>query len=1031
MSTAMTMTIGRLAATVAIVLATGPLAVAAEGLPVAAPSRTEPVRFEQEILPFFAANCTACHNAKVREGGLMLDGVKAILAGGDSGAAVVAGKPAESLLFLRAAHRQEDFMPPADNKVGAKPLSPEQLGLLERWIAEGAAAGPATVRVPVAWKPLPRGFGGVVAVAMTDDGRKTAAARASFVELFDSMSGLRLASLVDPASAAGGTAADRAHLDAVSAMAFAPDGERLATGSFRTIKLWRRRAAARSAETPDSAAATSMAVAPNGAAFAVGMTDGRVHLCEATTGKIVRTIAAHAAPVAGLAFSADTATIHSVARDGTIVSTRAADGVGIGRLVRPAGIRAMLPLDGGTRLAVSEADGVLRIWPLPLPAPPAEGAAAVDVKPLKELAGIPQPTTVLCDVPTMSGHLLTAGGDGIARLWNVDSGGAVRQFVHGGGIVAMAVRPDGSRLATVGTIPGVKLWDLSSGAAVAETKGDHRLADSLRAAEIATAVRKQDVDFAKAEVSATEKAGQTAADESKKAAEQVAAAEKTLAEKTAAATASTAAKAAADETSTRAAADAQAATTVQEAAAKVKAAAVATADAATAGVAAAKAAPQPAAEAIQKLEAASAASAAAKVDAENAAAAADAQVAPAKARAADAEKKVAEAGTARDAAEEARKQAETATTSAKRLVEFAAEQTKRAAADLPVNKAALAAAEKGAVDAEQFRAKLAGDHAASARPFGAVAFSRDGAWLGCIDLAGRLAVLGGGDGQPRWSADAVRPAMAADQTASIGFTSDGRIAVAGGPSSAAVWEASDSWSLERTIGGERTPPADDDDPSGPPVDVVTALAFSPDGQWLASGGGRTSRSGEIKLWKVADGSLARSLPSPHSDTVMDLQFSRRGDLLASGAADRFLKVHAVADGGSVKSFEGHTGHVLGVAWQANGRRLASAGADGAVKIWDFVTGEQQRSIAVGTKEVSAIRFVDALEEALAASGVPAIRLVNAATAAVVREYPNPGDFVQSLAVAGPFVAAGGQDGRLRIWNLATAAATHTIEPAAK
>ena len=42
--------------------------VGAEGLPIAAPSRQEPVRFQDEIMPVLAANCTACHNQKVREG---------------------------------------------------------------------------------------------------------------------------------------------------------------------------------------------------------------------------------------------------------------------------------------------------------------------------------------------------------------------------------------------------------------------------------------------------------------------------------------------------------------------------------------------------------------------------------------------------------------------------------------------------------------------------------------------------------------------------------------------------------------------------------------------------------------------------------------------------------------------------------------------------------------------------------------------------------------------------------------------------
>ena len=95
-----------------------PVAIRADGLPISAPNRTDAVRFQDEILPILAANCTACHNEKIHEGGLILDSLKAILTGGNSGPGVVAGNSGESPLFLRASHLEEDFMPPPENKVG-------------------------------------------------------------------------------------------------------------------------------------------------------------------------------------------------------------------------------------------------------------------------------------------------------------------------------------------------------------------------------------------------------------------------------------------------------------------------------------------------------------------------------------------------------------------------------------------------------------------------------------------------------------------------------------------------------------------------------------------------------------------------------------------------------------------------------------------------------------------------------------------------------------------------------------------------
>ena len=998
---------------------------AAEGLPVSPPSRAEKVRFAEEIQPLLAANCTACHNAKNHEGGLMLDSLKGIVAGGDSGPGVVAGKPAESVLFLRAAHRQDDVMPPADNKVGAKNLSPDQLGLLERWIAEGATGSVAGEGKPIAWRPLPAGTGGVVAVAITDDGRMTAAARGGTMSLFDTRSGRLLQPLVDPAIAAASPG--QSHRDVVSAVAFAPGGDRLATGSFRTIKLWRRSPPAKVAEIAESAAATALAVAPSRSVAAIGFNDGKLAIVDPGTGRITKTIPAHAGAVTGIAFAADGAVVHSCGRDGLVLTTKVDDGTAVARLPRQGEVRAVALLSGGTRLATAEADNVVRIWSLPLPAPPADAPAAPAVTPLKELTGIAQPTTALVELPTMSGHLLTGSGDGIVRLWNADTAAVVRQFAHEAPISGIAVSPDGARLATVGTVPGMKLWETSSGKRLVEIRGDQRIAAKLAARDVDVAVGKQDVEFAKAQVAAAEKAVQASAEEIKKVAEQMSAAEKKLAEKAAAADAATKARQDADAVAAKATAAVPVATEVHETAMKVAEAAAATVASAAASVAAFKAKADAAdAETLKNLEAATAAATQAKGLSDQTVTRATQQVEQAKAKAAEATKKATDTTAAQTTAEEAKKQAEISVVTAKRAVEFAADQEKRTKADVPLRGAELSTAESQLAAIEQARKESEAESAASAKPIVSASFSGDGAWLACLESDGRVLVLGAADGQARSTWDAARPAGPGGMAVFVDGT---RMIVAGGTSVATIWEAGEPWLLERTIGGEGTPPAADDENTGPPIDIVTSLAFAPDGSLLASGSGRPSRSGEIAIWKAADGGLVRRLAQPHSDTVMAIAFSRRGDLLASGGADRFLKVHAVADGAAIRSFEGHTGHVLGVAWQANGRRLASAGADGAIKVWDFDSGVQQRTIPVGKKEVTATRFVESGEELLAASGEPSFKLWNAASGAVVRDFRGPGSYLLSAAAAGPFAVAGGRDGRLRIWDLATGNPLHTLEPA--
>jgi len=996
----------------------------AEPLPVAIPERTEPVGFQADVLPFLAANCLACHNAGTKEGGLSLETVAAIRAGGDSGPAVVAGKPDESVLLIRAAHRdaEADAMPPQGNTVGGRNLAPQELGLLARWIAEGAAAGTAVVAGPIDWRPLPAGTGPVLALDVTADGRLLAAARGGRVSLIDAVSATAVGKLVDDTIPAGADGPDLAHRDPLGAVAFAAAGDRLATGSFRTIKLWRREPPA-ILPLAETAPATALAVSADGRRAALGMPDGGIAIVEVDSGRTLGKPAVHDAAVAGLCFAADGATLYSLAASGQVAATSVADGTTTGRLTRPAGTAAIAAIDAD-RLATAEPDNVVRIWPLPLPPAAAGDGPAAPPMPVKELAGAGRPVAALAPLPTLPGHVVAGGGDGKARLWNVTAGSVVREFDHGGPIAALAVRPDGSRLATAGSIPGVRLWNLADGKLLAEPRGDVRLARRLAAAEVGLAVDRQDAEFAQAEAEAAEKDVGGAAEEKQKTAAGVAAAEKTLAEKVAAAAAAEKAKVEADAALEGARGAVPLAEGAHAASLQAQAAAAAAVETAAASLAAFTKAGGDG-EVLKAAEAAAAAARTAKGAADAAVTQAAGQIERAKGKLPAAEKTVTDARAALDKAAEERTRAETAVTSAKRAVEFAAARDVRAREDLPRRKAELEAARKRLAAADEARAALEMEAAASARPVTAVAFSAGGGRLAALEADGRLAILGAADGGIRDLFDAARPAGGSGLVAFAGE----RLVVAAAGTGATRWDPAERWVLERTIGGEATPPAADDDPGGPPVGPVTALAFSPDGTLLASGSGRASRSGEIKLWNVANGMLARSLAAPHSDSVMTLAFSRRGDLVASGAADRFVKVHAVADGGMVRSFEGHTGHVLGVAWQANGRRLASAGADQAVKIWDLVAGQQQRTITGPRKEVTGVRFLAASDELVTAAGDPLVRVYNVASGAVVRDFAGAGEFVQALAVGPTFAAAAGQDGRVRLWNLADAKPLDTVEVA--
>src|SRR6185436_16178424 len=142
-----------------------------------------PVDFEKEILPIFRRNCLACHSATEAESDLTLETPQTILKGGSEGPAVVAGKSAESLLLKLAARQKEPFMPPPDNDVKAKALTPQELGLIKLWIDQGAKGEVKSALAHITWQPLPAGINPIYAVAITPDGQYAAAGRANQIFL--------------------------------------------------------------------------------------------------------------------------------------------------------------------------------------------------------------------------------------------------------------------------------------------------------------------------------------------------------------------------------------------------------------------------------------------------------------------------------------------------------------------------------------------------------------------------------------------------------------------------------------------------------------------------------------------------------------------------------------------------------------------------------------------------------------------------------------------------------------------------------
>jgi WD40 repeat protein len=1023
-------------------------------IPIAKIDRKTPVDFEKEILPILKNNCLACHNKTTTKADLILETPQDILKGGESGKVVVPKRSGESLLLKIASHQVKPMMPPKNNKVQASDLTSEELGLIKLWIDQGAT-GEVHGAGPIVWQPLPEGLNPIYAVALTSDGQFAACARANQIFIYQLPSRQLVTRLTDPQLLKAGiyTKSGVAHRDLVHSLAFSPDGNLLASGGYREVKLWRRTKDVQKFSIPSIGrqAVLAVAVSPDGKLLATSGDDGGIELWNPTSGKLSKKLSGHKGAVNGLNFSPDGSKLVSGSADKTIRVWDIARGKVLYQAQTPAEVNAVTWVADGKQIASGGADYLIRVWYVDV--------AKKELAALKEIKGHEGPVTSLAAVPPNGAQVISGSGDGTIRHWNLEDGQLIRKMKHGGPVAAVAVRKDGKRFGSAGLNNIAKLWDASDGKEIAELKGDRYARELLAAKE-------RELNFATNEVAFRQSSFQTATNNHKaqlervkKAAESLAAAEKIYGEKKTNVVTATEAKVAAEKALVAFSEIKKTSETHEEA---EKASTQAAADVKTA-----REKPSPDKAAIDKL------AAEAELKAKTAA---ETKVAfeklPAEQREkfkAAKEKLNASTKVLADAEAELKK-AELPKSNAEHELELANKATAKTEAAVTSAKAAIPSAEEFQKQSESVLQAAKTASSDSEKPIRIIAFSPD-----------NLLVATGGDDQEihTWNAD---NGMAIETfkghkgpVFAVAFVDNKTLVSGAADRSAVLWDVNASWTLDGIIGTG--------DAASPISDRVNAIRFSPDGKRLATGGGEPTRGGDIKIWEIAEApeasagrsnaraasrsaelhsavsqisnlrtgqnkeaplnsraqqnailrygrvQLCATFTNVHSDAVFGLDFSADGKYLASSAADKFVKVLDLSTGKVVKTFEGHTHHVLGVSWKRDGRTLASAGADNVIKVWDFVTGERKKTIEGFSKEVTSISFVGVTDQTLASSGDDQVRTVTE-TGEAIHSYQGGTNFMNSASSTpdGKIIIAGGDDGVLRVWNGANAEVIATFAP---
>jgi WD40 repeat protein len=209
-------------------------------------------------------------------------------------------------------------------------------------------------------------------------------------------------------------------------------------------------------------------------------------------------------------------------------------------------------------------------------------------------------------------------------------------------------------------------------------------------------------------------------------------------------------------------------------------------------------------------------------------------------------------------------------------------------------------------------------------------------------------------------------------------------------------------------------------------DIVWCVAFSPDSQFLATGGGGQHNNGEwsagsdfaVRIRDVKSGDIVRNLEG-HTNTVNNLAWSPDGALIYSCSSDNTVRAWNLATAKTVLTFRSHEGGLSAMALSKDGKRLVTGSWDATVVLWNAETGEIIRRFDRHYGRVWGVAISPDNKTIAVCGDHPFVRLWDAEAGTLKTELQGHEQAAVRVEFSpdGKHLLSGGWDNAARLWSL--------------